>query len=76
VESNDFVGSPIDLQTSETLAGTRTNTFDTHVSWGFSSQGPPIIARDYRDEEPPDGTESLSKWREGLSRGELDVSMS
>jgi len=71
---DDLVESPVEQQNIE---GTRTNTADTHVSWKYPSQGqpsgPPIIARDFRDEEPRDGTEILSEWREGKYRVILDL---
>lgn len=73
-ETKVFSSSPAtqSVQDVGTTAGnTRTNTVtsDTHVSWkGQQFSGPHtrgIIARDYRDEEPPDGNETLAEWREG-----------
>jgi len=63
-ERNDLVELP-----NQTPAGTRTNTSDTNPSSPSQGQpsGPPpgVIARDFRDEEPPDGRETLSEWKEG-----------
>ena len=72
-ETKIFSSSPATQSVQDdvgTTAGTRTNTVtsDTHVSWKGQFSGPQtrgIIARDHRDEEPPDGRETLSEWREG-----------
>lgn len=61
--------SPTGQRHIEMSTVTRTNTSDTQASWGSPSQGqssgPSLIVRDYKAEDPPDGTEILSDWREG-----------
>lgn len=70
-ESNDLMESPIEQQNVEMRARAPGQTPPTCIDPGDlrrrAVSGPPtrgMITRHYRD-EPPDGSENLSEWKEG-----------